>query len=247
MSGKTRQDQILHLLGSRGYMTVRELVETLQYSTATVNRDLNALQSARLVKRSHGGVEIASYGQLPPLPQRQYYHKKEKRRIAREAVEKIQNGDTVFLDGSTTVQYMIPFLFEKKDLRIITNSLRLAIELGDSEFEVICLGGRIYERPHVLYSDDTVENAMKYRPDIMFFSVDCVTPDGCIRGGNLLYRIMLKNSTQKWFLTDHTKLTDRMDTVLCDFSALTGVIADFTFPEKTRESYREVKFLTVEE
>jgi DeoR/GlpR family transcriptional regulator of sugar metabolism len=142
---------------------------------------------------------------------------------------------------------MIPFLFEKKDLRIITNSLRLAIELGDSEFEVICLGGRIYERPHVLYSDDTVENAMKYRPDIMFFSVDCVTPDGCIRGGNLLYRIMLKNSTQKWFLTDHTKLTDRMDTVLCDFSALTGVIADFSFPEKTRESYREVKFLTVEE
>ena len=43
------------------------------------------------------------------------------------AAELIKNGDVVFLDGSTTVQQMIPFLAEKRDITVITNNMRLDI------------------------------------------------------------------------------------------------------------------------
>ena len=248
MSQKLRQDQILHILEKEGYVTVRYLVEALHYSSATINRDLNAMEALKLVKRSYGGVEAAKRGHLPALTQRQYYRKKEKRRVAKAAAGLIQNGDTVFLDGSTTVQYILPFLAEKKGLHVITNNLRLAMELGSLDMEVTCLGGRVSERPYVLYGEETVENAQRYQVNKMFFSVDAVTLDGYIHSSHyLLYKTMLKNSDEAYFLTDSTKVTDRLDLKLCDFSALAGVISDFEFPEETRKAYDRTKFICAKE
>ena len=246
MSQTIRQEQILNILERRGYVTVRFLVHALHYSSATINRDLNQMQSLRLVKRTYGGVELVKKGHLPVLSERQFYMKKEKRRIAREAATFIQNGDTVFFDGSTTVQHILPFLSDKKEIRVITNTMRLAIELSDYDIDVICLGGSVCERPHVLYSEETVENAQKYRVNKMFFSVDAVTIDGYIRSScYLLYKTMFKNSDEVYFLTDKTKIVDFLDVKLCDFSVLTGVISDFDFPEETKSAFSGINFICV--
>ena len=246
MAQKLRQEQILQILKSQGFVTVRYLTEKLQYSTATVNRDLNALQRAGLVKRSYGGVETIQQSHLPPLLQRQFYHKKEKRRIAEVAVQQIQEGDAVFLAASTTVQYMVPFLSQRKNIRVITNSLRIAMELGETELEVICLGGQVKERPYNLSGDDTVANALRYFPDKAFFSTSQATLSGQVHGSSPLYHVMLRNSSQSWYLADRTKLTDRLDAALCDFSALAGVISDFHFPAETQARFPNVTFLPVE-
>ena len=245
MAQKVRQDRIIHILEQQGFVTVRYLVEVLQYSTATVNRDLNALEQQGLVKRSYGGVEAVKKVHLPPLNMRLYYKQQEKRRIAEAAVSLIKSGDTVYLNGGTTVQYMVPFLQKLHDVRVITNSLRLAYELGDSPLEVICLGGEIIEHPHVLGGDLTAENAMRYRPDKMFFSVGCVSDRGYVGGDGLVYRIMLQNSTEAWLLTDRTKRSDDMKNVICDFSHLAGVISDFRFPKETVEKYKNVTFIAL--
>ena len=250
MSQKLRQEQILHILEKRRYVTVRYLCDTLHYSSATINRDLNAMQALDLVKRSYGGVEaVEKSHHLPPLLQRQIYMKKEKRRLAKAASEFIKNSDVVFLDGSTTVQHMIPFLADKKDITVITNNMRLSIELGELDMKVICLGGEIKERPHVLFSDETVENAMRYHVDKMFFSVAGNTLDGHIKDTayHLLYKVMLRNSSESYFLTDKTKTEERIGIELCDFSSLTGVISDFEFPTEIKEKYRGVKFILADE
>ena len=244
MAQKIRQDQILDILEKRGYVTVRYLVDALHYSSATINRDLNTMEALGLVKRSYGGVEACKKSHLPALLERQFYMKKKTRRVAKAAAALIQNGETIFLDGSTTVQYIIPFLGEKKGLHIITNNMRLAIELGGLDLEVTCLGGRIAERPHVLAGEETVENAQHYRANKMFFSVDSVTLDGEIHSTYyLLYKTMLQNSDEAYFLTDQTKIVDRLDKTLCDFSEISGVISDFDFPEETKNKYPGTKFI----
>lgn len=245
MSQKLRQEQILHILQERGYVTVRYLTGALHYSSATVNRDLNAMQTLGLVKRTYGGVEAVDRHHFFPLPQRQLYMKKEKRRNAHAAASLIENGDTVFLDGSTSVQYIAPFLTEKRDLRIITNNLRLAMELGEYDIDVICLGGHITERPHVIGGDDAVEQALRYRADKMFFSIGCVTANGNVGAGGLLHRIMLKNAREVYLLTNKSKLVEDMSEIFCDFSALTGVISDFEFPKETQKAFPNTKFIFV--
>lgn len=47
MNAKERQDRILEILEQQGYVTVKHLISTLDYSSATVNRDLNALEKDR--------------------------------------------------------------------------------------------------------------------------------------------------------------------------------------------------------
>ena len=243
MSQKLRWDQILQILKEEKYVTVRYLVDTLHYSSATINRDLNAMQTLKLVKRSYGGVEAYNYRNgLLPLTTREYYRKTEKTKLAKAACGLIENGDSIFLSGTTTVQCMVPFLLAKKDLTIITNSVRICLDLGESNFKVICLGGSINERPYVLRDDLTVENAMRFHVDKMFFSTNYLTNEGLINH-NPLYKVMMKNSKQVYLLTDKTKIVDSLERSLCDFSALTGVISDFDFPEEVKKIYPTVNFI----
>ncbi len=240
---KQRQQQISQILEAEKYVTVRYLTHILDCSTATINRDLNEMQRMGLLKRCYGGAEAIS-DQLPPLVRRQFYMQKEKRRNAQKAAELINDNETIFLDASTTVQHIVPFLANKKGLTVITNSLFLSTELSKYEVEIICLGGRVAERPYVLESEDTVENAMKYRVDKMFFSLKSVTLQGEVGASHyLLYKSMMKNSREIYFLTDSAKLVEESPKILCDFSALTGVISDFEFPAETKERYPQTLFM----
>lgn len=244
---KQRQKQISQILETEKFVTVRYLTHILDCSTATINRDLNEMQRLGLLKRCYGGAEAVSGG-LPPLVQRQFYMQKEKRRNAKKAAELIRNGETIFLDASTTVQHIVPFLSDKKGLTVITNSLFLASELTKYEMDIICLGGRVTERPYVLENEDTVENAMKYRVDKMFFSLNAVTLQGDVGISHyLLYKTMLKNSKERYFLTDRAKVVENSTKILCDFSALTGVISDFEFPAETQALYPNTLFFCTAE
>ena len=60
MNAKERQAQILEILDQQGFATVKQLVDLLEYSSATVNRDLNALEERHLVLRSYGGVLVTA-------------------------------------------------------------------------------------------------------------------------------------------------------------------------------------------
>ena len=243
MIPKQRQDQILALLKAEKYVTVKYLTHVLRYSTATANRDLNEMQAQGLLKRCRGGAEAVN-SKLPPLAVRQFYMQKEKRRNAREAARLIGDGETVFLDASTTVQQIVPFLLDKKDLTVITNSLYLTSELSKHGIAVICLGGRVVESPYVLDGEDTVDHAMKYRVDKMFFSVNSVTPSGAVGTSHyLLHRVLLNNSKEAYLLTDRAKLSDSVKVTLCDFSRLSGVISDIDFPEETKQAYPSMRFI----
>ena len=242
MSQKQRREQILGILETQKFVTVRYLTHALHYSTATVNRDLNALAALGLVRRSYGGAEAVSVESLPPLPARQFYMQKEKRHNAMAAAGLVENGETLFLDGSTTVQHISPYLVDKRDLTVITNNMALAAELGKYDLRVICLGGEIVERPHVLGGGEAVAAAMRYRADKFFFSTSRISEAGEIRY-DLLRSVMLARSREAYLLTDKAKIVSEVRHALCDFSALTGVISDFEFPEETKRKYPGVRFI----
>lgn len=247
MTPKLRKDHILSILESQGFATAKELERALGVSAATVHRDLCALEKLHLVKRSWGGVERATKAKIPPLPLRYDFRKREKRHIGQVAAELVSEGDVIFMDGSTTAEGMAPYLLQKKGITVITNNLHLAAFLGEGGIEVICLGGRLLERPFMLYSEDTVENAMKYGADKAFFSTSAFTDAGVIGSGSyhLLHKVMLKNAKHSYFLADHSKQASTLPLILCDFSAVSCVITDHEFPEETVNAFGKEKFISV--
>ena len=245
-----RMDKIISILKANGFVTVKYLTKELHYSTATVNRDLNALEQMGEIVRSYGGVELKDQKALP-LTFRYEFAKHEKKRLAKRAAELIEDGDTVFMDGSTTVQYMGEYILEKKDLTVLTNNLALSIFLSEYGIRVIVLGGEIVETPYMLSGADSIETASRYKADKFFFSTAGVSSDGemSYTGDEFftLHRTMLRNSKKSCFLTDKEKIDNpRAKIILGDFSLVSYVISDHLFDENVHLRFPDTEFIYLE-
>ena len=246
MSNSERQEDILDILEKQGYVTVKYLTDALHYSSATINRDLNALQARGLVTRSHGGVELLK-AEYVPVFFRAHRMGREKKRIGEVAASFIQDGDTIFIDGSTTAQCMEHHLSGKKGLTVITNNIVLAANLSNNDIEVVCLGGRIMEAPSMLCGPETAENASRYRVDKMFFATRAVSEDGKIDSSSYdpLLSAVAKNAKKVFYLVDHQKLGKPFNRIFCDLSSVDAVISDFDFSEDIKELYGSTEFINV--
>ena len=137
-----REALILEALGN-GVRTISELAATLQVSEATVRRDLRTLEQRGELQRVHGGAVRVDEGTKREL----LFHEKatlradEKERIAEAALGLIENGDSVYLDGGSTVLALARKLGSRRELTVVTNSLMAAAELMESGHKLILLGG----------------------------------------------------------------------------------------------------------
>lgn len=247
MYQKERLDGIVDILKLHGYVTVKFLKDTLHYSTATVNRDLNVLEKQKIVHRSWGGVELVKNRGVS-LPFRYHKMKSIKARLGKKAAELVHNGDTVFLDATTTTEYISHYLIDKKDITVITNNMAVVSFLSNFGIEVVCLGGRVIEVPSMLAGDDTADMARRYNADIMFFSTGAFTSDGLIQGTSIydtVRRAMAENSKKVYFVADHEKLDKKFNRNIFTFADISGVISDCIFSDEVKEKYNKTEFLEV--
>ena len=58
MNNNTREHEILDIIRSNGYISVKDLALMLSISESSVRRDLSELQINGLIRRKHGGAEV---------------------------------------------------------------------------------------------------------------------------------------------------------------------------------------------
>ncbi|MGN1052474.1 MAG: hypothetical protein ACI4SH_03690 [Candidatus Scatosoma sp.] len=59
---------------------------------------------------------------------------------------------------------------------------------------------------------------------------------------------MMKQAKQTYFLVDGDKLSDEIEGGIyyfCDFSAFSGVISDYSFPQETKNAFPRTTFIEV--
>ena len=247
MYQKERIDLIKDILDKNGFVTVKHLIDELHYSSATINRDLNFMQNQGIVRRSFGGVELVNE-QRVPLYFRYSKMRAAKSKIGKRAADFIKDGDTIFIDCSTTAQYIGKYITDRTNLTVITNNLALVSFLSEYSITCICLGGKIIEAPYMAYSAETVENARRYGADKLFFSAGGITTDGKIRGSeydihNLLIRTMMENSKEKFLLFDCDKVKDHFDKYIGSFDDIEAVITDYHFVESVKKNFANTDFI----
>ena len=118
-----RKEKILGILSSNEITTVDEIAEKLFISKPTVRRDLEKLSKSGLVNRTHGGATlIKKYADDKiPFSLREQEQNTAKGIMAKKAVEYIEDGYTIMIDGSTSAFAVIPLLSEFKNIIVITN------------------------------------------------------------------------------------------------------------------------------
>lgn len=139
-----RWDQLRALIRDSGAIRIEDLRRRLKVSAATVRRDLDQLERNGAVRRVHGGV-VSVEGRLeePLFADKTGLAVREKRRIAEAALRYVAPGDTVFLDGGSTVLELARLLRERTNLTVVTNSLHAAHELAGRGPRLIVIGGEL--------------------------------------------------------------------------------------------------------
>ncbi|MBO5955348.1 MAG: DeoR/GlpR transcriptional regulator [Clostridia bacterium] len=207
-----RQKKIMEFLNSDGVVSVSRLSTELGVTEETVRRDLEKLEKQEMLRRTHGGaVPLEGTTYEISLEKRKNINVEAKMKLAKEAVKCVTAGDTIFLDASTTTFFMAKELKNRKNITVITNSLRVAVELsGVEHIKVISVGGVLSNNQSFIgrHAEKSIEE--NYFANKIFFSSKGITADGGILESNEkecgIKQKMLANSREKYYLCDKSKM-----------------------------------------
>lgn len=243
-----RYKKIVELVNERGSIRVSELSVLCLVTEETIRRDLDRLARNGRLLRSHGGaVSIRDRQPETPYAEREIMNAAEKQRIAREAIMMIKPGDRILLDASTTAWYMASLLPDMP-LTVLTNSIKVAIELsGKERIEVFSTGGQLSRRS-MSYVGHLAERSLDlYHVDKLFFSCKGFHFGRGVSESNelqaMVKRKMLSTSEQAILLCDSSKLGIQAFTHVAETNELDVVITDY---KPTSEQLKQLQELNID-
>ncbi len=123
-----RKKIILEKLDRDGSVLVKDIADQIGISETTVRRDLNELDSQGLLKQVYGGAvrpERTTARWNFTITDRAGHEIQAKKRIGKAAASFVSDNDILYIDPGTTSWEMIPYLRDRQNLTIISNSVRL--------------------------------------------------------------------------------------------------------------------------
>ncbi|HHU6570689.1 PfkB family carbohydrate kinase [Klebsiella pneumoniae] len=192
-----RHRLIVELLGQHGVMRVNEIAQATRVSRETIRRDLSELERKGILTRSHGGA-LAAENPLPAtraaasaLPvedsqgsfqHRTLLHSEGKMRVARKALQFLQPGQTIVLDGSSTSWFLARQMPEMA-LTVITPSIRILQTLmSRRSLHLVGLGGDFSPTEESFFGETASRTLREYAIDTLFFSCQGLERDSVDAG-----------------------------------------------------------------
>lgn len=239
MLAEPRRRLLLEQISRQGYATLDQLVKSLGVSESTVRRDLEALDLAGSVKRTHGGAVYAGeVRSMPAFDDRTGTAADEKRAIGIAAAALIEDGDTVLLDGGTTTLEVARALLGRP-VQVVTNSLPIAqLMASSSRSDLILIGGFVYPRTGVALGPLAIAMMSGIRVRKAVLGAGGIVAEGVFNSNLLLVeteRQMMACGQEVVIVADHTKFGRQELARLCGLDAIDRIVVDPGLPEAYRE------------
>lgn len=231
-----RQQSILHFLQQHQTAKVAQIAKAIYTSEASVRRDIAAMEAQGLVVRVYGGVVLAEHkNDVVPPALRDSANSEAKEAIALQAAQLIHDGDTVIFDSSSTVRRICRHIRKRKNLKVITNNLRICQELQDTDVTVYLTGGEFFKRRGCFLGPYAERFLASVNADSLFFSCKGLSPTGAITDVSedeiSMRHAMMRQARQSFFLCDSSKLGNGCTFTLCNAADVTAILCDAPLPE----------------
>ncbi len=191
---------------SRDFLDVETLCRELNASESSVRRDLAILENEKALKRVYGGAIPVQVPGDYALETSRASH--EKTHIARLAASLIEDGQTVILDGGTTVAAVAREL-AAKSIHVITNSLPIAEVLESyRNIELTLTGGYLDPRIRVMLGPFCEQMLGAIRADAVIMGIGSVTESGFSNNNTLVVgseKKMIEVADRMIVVADRTK------------------------------------------
>ena len=249
-----RRTQIEHIITDAKSVMVIDLAKQFDVTPETIRGDLLKLEKQGILVRTYGGATLAgASGSELGIKERDTVNADVKQKIGKRAAELIRNGETIFLDASTSALYLARNIKDKKGLTVITNAACVLTELADCDnIRLICTGGQ-YSQKNMSYSGRYAEKMIRqnFAANKFFFSCRGVTLSRGLVDSTEdeaeLKKAMLERSESAIFLCDHYKLGKMGIPVIGELNCLDKFITDVRLDSEWSEALEEedVSIITV--
>jgi DeoR/GlpR family transcriptional regulator of sugar metabolism len=243
MKATERQLKIRQMLATRDFVDLETLCKELDTSESSIRRDLDILEQERFLRRVYGGAVS-----LQTNPARAFDFavestrlSDEKSRIAHLAAGLIEDGQTVILDGGSTVAAVAREL-STKHLHIVTNSLPIAESLEPlRNIELTLTGGYLDPRLRVMLGPFCEHMLGAIRADALIMGIGSVTETGFSNNNTLVVgseQKMIEVAGKVIIVADHTKFGRGGMIPVAPLNAADIVISDSGLSEKFADLLR---------
>ena len=232
MLSAERKLKIAEIVTKNGGTKTSELSNIFNVSEMTVLRDLALLEKQGILKRVYGGAVLArdASGEISSMF-REKIHTFEKNIIAQKAVQFIKEGDSIFLDASTTSLALAKRLYAKKNVIVVTNGLDVINEIRKNDYiKLICPGGEFRSVTMSFVGNVAEEFLKNFYTDKAFISSAGISIKAGATEPNILQasikKIMIENSNQNILLIDWSKFDKITLNKVCPLEDINTIITD---------------------
>ncbi len=242
-----RHNYILEKLAQYGSVRIADMAEELGVTTVTIRNDLNILEADGMVYRIHGGArQVNPHVTDIKVFVKDNINREEKVKIARRAVELIEDNDSIVMgDGSTVYAFAEEIRAHQfQHLNIVTPFIRIGLLFNDMDnVNVVQLGGTIHRESLSVLGDA----AMKALDDCVcskvFLGADGIDIENgmttsTIEGAKLL-RKMIQTASKTIVLADTSKFGQRGFGHICSIEDIDVIITDDGISEQVAASIEE--------
>lgn len=228
-----RREAIGELLRAQRAITVNEIEDRFGVSPMTARRDLGELERQGLARRTHGGAVLPSAsGHEDSFVTRMATATAAKRALAVAAAATVVDGESLFLDSSTTAYHLAEVLVrDGRTVTVVTNSLPivdLIASNGRDTIELVAAGGQLRRISRSFVGPVAVESLRRHWTDRAFLSVKGIARDGTLTDGDPheaeIKRAMIEQAERATLLVDDSKLERRGLSAIAPIGAMADVL-----------------------
>ena len=243
MLKQEKLDRILETVNTKGTITVKEIMTSLDISDMTARRYLQELADKDLLVRVHGGAEKLRTGSFLSNErsnvEKQALQITEKQEIAKFAGHLVEERETIFIGPGTTLEYFAREL-PIDNIRVVTNSLPVFLILNERKLtDLILIGGNYREITGAFVGTLTLQDLSSLQFSKAFVSCNGIKEHAIATFSEEegeVQKIALQNANKKYLLADHSKF-DKFDFyTFYNISEIDTVISDSKLSDKTLKS-----------
>ena len=178
MFQEERLVKILDYLNQHKTMSVGEICSFFRVAGYRT-QDIVRLVQEGVVTRTHGGVALPDLQkELTSYQERLIDEPTGKNVIGEHAAKLIRDHETVFLDVSTTVQFVAEHI-QAKQITAVTHSIdNVGILSKREDLSIYVLGGYLHTQNRLLYGPSVIEKISEIRADKAFIGATAIQTDG---------------------------------------------------------------------
>lgn len=228
-----RQAELVKIIETHGMLPMKDLASLLQVSPMTVYRDLNELKFKSDIASSpndsldDNDTASSSYNLLQAIQE----SNEQKEKIGKFAAGLLNENDIIILDTGSTVDRMLPYIPENKNISIVCFNANVLAELRHKQgIRIFFAGGIYHPETELCESPEGIMFLKRLRANKLFLSAAGVHEQLGITCAKeyetATKKAIIESASMRILLADSGKFGRVCSSYFCDLNIVHRVVTD---------------------